>query len=181
MVETTVREPRAASPEAVPRLYEEIPPLPQPVGKDGKRRRVEGFKVGVKRVMREHWSGNLGGEPLSEKVTEAGYAKLYKKAGDLVKNLGASQYEGGEKSFRKLNDTTKAVLIDMLTREGNSIQMYIGQCQRNWMAKEFLSMRIRNFNKKKPSSRASSSKTPANANPPPAIDLDGDDLSLPEL
>ncbi|SAL96319.1 hypothetical protein [Absidia glauca] len=172
MVGTTMREPPAASPEAAPRLYEEIPPLPQPVSENGKRKRVEGFKVGVKRVMRERWSGNsLSGGPLSEAMTEEGYARLYRKAGELVKDLGASQYVGGEKSFENLKDTMKAILIDSLAREANSVQLYIGQCHRNWMAKEFLSLRVRNFNKdkKKPSSRASSSRTPANANPPPAI------------
>ncbi|SAL99212.1 hypothetical protein [Absidia glauca] len=40
-------------------------------------------------------------------------------------------------------------------------------------------MRIRNCNKS--SSRASSSKPTTNANSPPVIDLDGDDLSLPEF
>ncbi|SAL99213.1 hypothetical protein [Absidia glauca] len=103
MVGTTVREPPAASPEAVPRLYEKIPPLAQPRDKDNKRKRVENFKDGAKRVMCERWSGNSLSGPLSEDMIEAGYIKLYRKAGDLVKDLGPSLY-GNRCRIRLIKD-----------------------------------------------------------------------------
>jgi hypothetical protein len=137
-------EPPTPTREEVPQLYEEIPPIRQASGKPGKR--AESFKSAVLRVVRERWSANEipGGLPLTDKEIQSSYSTLYKITGKIVKGLPRSLYKDQVQTFKNLPEETKVALINKLTSEANKMGFYIGQCKRDWIAREFLSVQIRN-------------------------------------